>query len=263
MEEYWGQILTGDSQEPEHFHVGDLHLWIRRTENEVWMGHRHQIPDADKTGIVDGEKPPEDLEWKRWALKDIKGELRLKPVFPDLPIVVNSDYQLKVTPANTIQIFSRIPVWVSVVHGKKEIVLTELPTVRLSRTWFGSPMEGELCYWATTKARRSLAHVENKSYLVSCPIQITNKSEEDLSFVKFCFRVERLKIFLVGEELWADETRIVYQGEEQQSDITMSGRLIKGLEKGKLVSEPRKPIQKSLATRTFRMIFDDSFIFGR
>ena len=253
----WGKTITGGSGQTENFHVGDLSLWVRRTDDEVWIGYLHE--EGEKTE----PEPPEDLSWQRWALNDLQGDLKVVPVFPDLPIVVNSDYQLKVSPGNNIQIFTRIPVWLRLVHGKEETVLTEMPTVKLSRTWFGTPIEGELCYWATTKARRSLDHVEPLPYMVSCPIQITNRTEEELSFEKFCFRVERLKIFLVGEELWADETRITYQGEEQNSEITMSGSLPKGIKKGKMISDPRKPIQKSLATRTFRMIFDDTFIFGR
>lgn len=259
--EPWSEFLQGSDGQVRHLTLGDLHIWLQCKEDEIWIGHIYSR--ANNTKAEPGDSPPEDLEWSRWAPKDTDDSVKLMPIFPDLPLVINSDYPLRVTPGGNIYIYTRIPVWLRISMGKKDSVLTELPTVKLSRTWFGTPLEGELCYWSTTKARRSLKNVEKKSHLVNCPIQITNKTKEDLNFEKFCFRVERLKMFLYKDELWADETRIVYQGEEQHSEISMSGKLPKSMEKGKLLSAPRKPIQKSLATRTFRKIFDDSFIFGR
>lgn len=257
----WGHLSLQTEGEIKHIRLGDLSLWLQRKDDEVWISHVHQI-DSELQGKPT-DTPPEDLLWSRWALKEMEDSVRLLPAFPDLPLMVNSEYPLLVIPGGSIQIFTRIPVWLSISIGSKAKVLSEFPTVKLSRTWFGTPMEGELCYWSTTKARRSLKNVEKKPYLVSCPIQIINKSGEDLDFEKFCFRVERLKIFSYQDELWADETRIVYQGEDQHSDISMSGRLPKEMDSAELINPPRKPMQRSLATRTFRKIFDDSFLFGR
>lgn len=257
----WGDYDLQNENIINHLKLGDLDLWLQRRKDEIWIGHLY-----DSTGTEENHSPkaaPEDLEWSRWAPKEIEESVKLLPAFPDLPLVINSEFPLRVSPGSSIQIFTRIPFWLRISMGKKDRVLNELPTVKLSRTWFGTPMEGELCYWVTTKARRSLSNVERKPYVISCPIQIVNKTEEDLDFEKFCFRVERLKIFSWQEELWADETRIVYQGEEQNSDISMSGRLPKGMEGAELISPPRNPIQRSFATRTFRKIFDDSVLFGR
>lgn len=259
--EKWGSFSLSSAEETNAYELGDLKLWFKHKDEEIWIGHRYA--DSDDETSAAKTTAPEDLEWARWAPKDPVDSVKIMPAFPDLPLVVNSEFPLRVNPGGSIQIFTRIPVWVRISIGKKDIVLTELPTIKLSKTWFGTPMEGELCYWATTKARRSLSNVERKPYLVSCPIQITNKTETDLDFEKFCFRVERLKIFTYREELWSDETRIVYQGEEQHSDISMSGRLPKGMENARLISPPRKPMQRSLATRTFKKIFDESFLFGK
>lgn len=212
--EKWGSFSLSSSEEASAYVLGDLKLWLKLKDEEIWIGHRYAEHGENNTGIA-SKAPPEDLEWARWAPKDPVEQVKIMPVFPDLPLVVNSEYPLRVNPGGSIQIFTRIPVWVRISIGKKDTVLTELPTIKLSKTWFGTPMEGELCYWATTKARRSLSNVERKPYLVSCPIQITNKTEEDLDFEKFCFRVERLKIFSFDEELWSDETRIVYQGKSK------------------------------------------------
>ena len=256
----WG-IKSLDADKTICHSVGPLHIWIQKKGDEVWLGHRHSenLPDQYQPSSV----PPEDLEWSRWALKKEQNELKLAPVFQDLPIVISSEFPLRVTPNNKIKIFTRVPIWVRISEKSGDYILTEIPTVPLSRTWFGTPLEGELCYWSTTKARRSLAETEQKPHLVNCPIKINNRADQDLDFVKFCYRVERLSIYHSKNELWAGETNIVYHGEEQLSDINMTGKLPEGVKKSELLSKPRKEVSQSLATRTFKKIIDETPFLGR
>jgi hypothetical protein len=258
-QQIWGEHTIEDGQ-TRCFTVGNLHLWLRYQNEEVWIAYGYK--DELKGRLQPGE-PPKGVEWSRWAHKLGSNELGILPVFPDLPLVVHSEYTLKVSPNTKIQIYTRIPVWVRISLVKNNYQLIELPTVKLSRTWFGTPLEGELCYHAMTKARRDLSHVDKKPYLVSCPIVISNRSGEELDFENFCFRVERLSIYEHEDEFWADETQITYQGEDLNSEIIMTGNLPQGISKKKLLSKPRKQIQKSLATRTFKRFFKDNHLLGR
>ena len=258
-QQIWGKCSLEEG-ETRYFTIGDLHLWLSLYKSEIWIAHAYRDEYKEE---LSPEKPPEKTSWARWAHKQASGELEILPAFPDLPLVVHSEYSLKVSPNNQIQIFSRIPVWIRISLAQSEYLLLELPTVKLSRTWFGSTVEGELCYHATTKARRDLSDVDNKPYLVSCPIVISNKSDEELDFAHFCFRVERLSIYEHRSEFWADETQIIYHGEDLNSDVIMTGKLPDGITKKQLLAKPRKQIHKSLATRTFKRLLEDSLIFGR
>lgn len=255
----WGKISLGDGQ-VEYVAIGDLHIWMKYQNGEVWIAHGY---NDEFCGKIKAEAPPSKLTWARWANKVASDELELLPVFPDMPLIVHSEYPLKVSPNTKIQIYSRIPIWVRISLAGNNYQLIELPMIRLSRTWFGTPVEGELCYHATTKARRDLSHSDKKPYIVSCPILIFNKSDEVLDFDNFCFRVERLSIFSHDGEFWADETEIIYHGTNQNSDIIMTGKLPEDIDRKKLISKPRKKIQKSLATRTFKRIFEDTVSWGR
>jgi hypothetical protein len=258
--DFWGELTFRDDEVVQYRSVGDLHIWLKSKDSEFWIGHRHS---AGTSGEEYSEHPPEDLEWARWAVKPAGTHLKLLPVFPDLPIVVYSEHPLKVQTGTSIQIFTRIPAWVRIGLSKADYTLVELPSVKLSRTWFGTPVEGELCYWSATKARRSLSNVESKPYLINCPIRITNKAKEDLDFTKFCYRVDQLNIYEVAQSLWADETLINFQGEKLLSDITMTGKLPKEMGKGRLISGSRNKAQKNLAIRTFHRLLDENFILGR
>ncbi|MDZ7682363.1 MAG: DUF432 domain-containing protein [Fodinibius sp.] len=179
----WGNISLADGQ-VRYGTIGELHYWLKSRNGEVWIAHGY---DADLKEPATEDAAPEHLTWSRWANRDDVQEVQVSPVFADKPLIVNSEYPLKVSPGAKIKIFSRIPVWVRISVADNDYQLIEMPTVKLSRTWFGTPIEGELCYHATTKARRNLAHADKKPYVVSCPITIHNKSDEALDFQHFCF----------------------------------------------------------------------------
>lgn len=251
----WGDLeLKADQY--EYLELGDLKLWLLKRDEDIWIGYRYSEKSRDSG--TQNPDPPEDLEWSRWAIKTDVKSLHIAPVFHDLPLVVHSEYPLKISPGTKIQIYTRVPVWIKISVAASGYQLIEIPSIPLSRTWFGTPVEGELCYFATTKARRDLSKITPRPYFVACPILIINKSGEDLNFNNFCYRVERLSIYRHDGLLWADETQIVYQGEDLNSDIIMTGRLPEGISKNELLSKPRKRAQKSLATRTFLKFFDDN-----
>lgn len=235
-----------------HLKVATVNIWVKSKNEEIWIASSYE----DKT-------EPEGVTWARFAYPDATEEVTIKPVFPNLPVIISSEYSLRIASGSKIQIFTRIPVWVQISLGKSNYMLTEIPSAKLSRTWFGNPIEGELCWWQSTRARRNLDEVEASPFLINCPILIDNKTHADLNFEKFCYRVDRLSIFDVDGNLWADETLIEYHGEEQNSDVSMSGKLPSGMNKGILVTPPKNPISKSFATRTFKKLFDDTFSSDR
>lgn len=252
IQSLWGD-RTLEEDKMEFISIGNLHLWLLYKDADLWIGYQYVTEKV--AGDSDDQDPPEDLDWSRWVMEGDIQKIQLLPVFPDLPLVVKSEYPLKISSGTKIQVFARIPIWVRISVAHNEYQLMEIPIIKLSRTWFGTPLEGELCYHATTKARRSLSKVDPKPYLVNCPIQISNKFQEDLNFENFCYRVERLKIFQNNMGLWADETQVIYHGESLNSDIIMTGKLPDGIKEEQLLTRPRKEVKKSLATRTFSRLF--------
>lgn len=255
----WGTVFL--KVDDTHFiHLGDLYLWIKLNNTEIWIAYCY----ADEVNeFIDETTPPGKVKWARWAHKSGRDRLKILPALADLPLIVHSEYSLKVSPHTQIEVFSRVPLWISISLTDDDYKLLELPVSKLSRTWFGTPLEGEVCYHITTKARRDLSQITPEPHLVSCPITISNKSSEALDFERFCFRVERLGIYKYNDALWADETQITYHGEEQNSDIIMTGKLPDGIEKQMQLAKPRIQIHSSLATRTFKRIFEDTLTIGR
>jgi len=259
MEKVWG-IHNFEDGILNYFSAGDMDFWIKIESGEIWLTHLYSS-GSDSTS---GKNPPDEAVWTRWALKHDVNELKFVPSFPDYPLVIKPEYSMVVLPEARIQIFTRIASWVRIETAEKRPQLvTELPTAVYSKTWFGTPFQGELSYATTTKARRVLPAHTYKNHLINCGIQIQNKSDENLDFNKFCFRAEHLDIFEHAGTLWGNDTTIVYQGEEQLSDIKIDERMPDVARAGKKVATARKPENRGLASRTFHKIINELPLIGR
>lgn len=252
----WGTISL-QARDIHFIHIGDLYVWLKYKDKEIRIAYCYC---DEVTGAVDQNEPPREVRWVRWAHKNGRDRVRIVPAFADLPLIVQSEYSLKISPRTTIQVYSRIPIWISIALASDNYNLIELPVIKMSKTWFGTPLEGELCYHTTTKARRDLSELKPEPYLVSCPITISNQSSGALDFESFCFRVERLGIYKHNDTLWSDETQITYHGTDQHSDVIMTGKLPEGIDKQMQLAKPRKQIHASLTTRTFKRLFEDADI---
>jgi hypothetical protein len=216
----WGDRPPPRPDAPERVNVGPLTLWLRSEHNEIWVAHHHQ---SEKGGPPDEQ--PDDAEWSRWALVNRPHRLRLRPVFPDRPLVVKPEHPFTLLRRAEARLYVRIPVWVClevVEEGRrKTTVLTEIPTEPLSDTWWGDFLDGELAYWLSTKGRRAVTPDLFHPHLVMATLQLSNLSEDDLAVEKLALRVEHLSIYLKDDQLWAEEVRVHYHGEEEGSEIHM------------------------------------------
>ena len=249
MASQWMNIKLKGGQE-QSLRMGPVRVFLKKVANEIWVAHDY--PEADETSDTDaiGEKH----DWSRWALKEDISEFCVQPCFPNRPIVVKPEYPFKVSKGASARIYSRVPVFVRITpKDYPDFMITEIPTVVLSNTWFGTFTEGELCYWVSTTARRELNPEMFEKHMAVCTMQIKNNSDDELKFENICLRVERLSLYIKDEILWADQTDITYQGNDKHCDIEMKGRQPEEAKGSKLLTKPRTPIQKSFATRTFQL----------
>lgn len=245
----WGghSIPAGETLALE---LGPLVIWARARGDEIWLAH---VPgDAARTATEPPLELPADEGWIRWPMPAGTDRISLTPAFPPRPVVAEPELAFRLLPGAEARIFVRVPLWARVEAAiAGEPLLTEVPTLVLSDTWWGGFTEGELCYWVATTARRRVRPEVFAPHLAVCPLQLSNRSGEELEVERLALRVPHLTVFSDEGRFWADETRVRYRGEDAGSEIEMAGRSPAEAPGAVRVAGPRSPVPRGFRARTF------------
>lgn len=247
----WGPRTLDEDAEAD-IRLGPLTLHLARTAGEIRLAHtRDREEREERQG--DAEEPDRELEWSRWAGSDWTGEIGLHPTFPDRPVVVAPEEPFHLVAGADARIYVRVPLWVKVeATGRgRTTKLTALPTIPTSDTWWGTVEEGELCFSLTTHARRAISEELFEPHLAMCPIELVNRSDEDLTVDKIALRVDYLSLYTRGGQIWADETRVRYQGDVEGSRLEMAGRPPAEASDARLLAAARLKMARGFKARTF------------
>lgn len=229
--------------------LGPLELRMQRTEQEIWLSQRWSEDE------LQGEDAESD--WSRWAVPEGTTGVHLEPVFPNRALVVEPEQTFHLVRGARVRIYVRVPLWVSVgLPSPSKVELIEIPTHILSDTWFGDFTEGELAYALPTSARRQVSPDIFEPHLAVCPLSLGNDAVDELEVDKLCLRVAHLSIFSRGPELWSDETRVRYQGEDEESRIRISGQVPSEASDAVRIRSPRVPLARGFRARTFARLAD-------
>lgn len=236
------------SDAPLHLRFGPRDLWLHFQQGEIRISTG--VPAAD--GDPDAPEHPDPGSWSRWATPNGERDVLLRPALPDRAVVLEPELPFVLLPRTEARIYVRVPLWLRIeadVGGGT--VLEEVPIVDLSDTWWGGFIEGELCYWLHTTARREIRPELVEPHVAICPLQLVNQAAVDLRVEKLAFRVAHLTLFAHGTGFWADTSRVRYQGETEGSRIDMMGRAPREAEGATMVTPPRSPAARGLRERTF------------
>jgi hypothetical protein len=255
----WGHLpLSGG--EIIAVRLGPRDLWVREYQGDIWLAHVEEprpVGDPAESGFGTPEPlPPESALWSRWATPEEAGQLQLQPAFPDRPLVLSPERPFRLLSGATARVFVRVPLWIRLqlitpARPGSSLFLDELPSHGLSDTWWGDFVSGDLAYWLPTTARREMRPELFAAHLAVCPLVLENQALTDLRVEKLSLRVEHLSLFVRGSELWGDECRVRYMGDEEGSRIEMTGRAPAEAAGARLALPPRVPAVRGLRARTF------------
>lgn len=196
-------------------------IWVERVENE-W--HVLSQPESKGSGearfaFETRAKKPGSSQWRHYLHRE-NGPLQPAPVLPDRPVVVRPDRALTILPGQSAVFFLELPVWFRLsVTGPRPTRIFEEPLSLLTRTWFGDPVTGELCWGLATRLHHSVDSLAAATSVAVCPLLIENDSETDLAFEKICLHVENLSVFRGVRFLWTNSLHAVFKGQEQATQM--------------------------------------------
>ncbi|MCA9731703.1 MAG: hypothetical protein H6696_19450 [Deferribacteres bacterium] len=235
------------TEETTHWAFGPLNIWGKKVGDELWIASNTAQEGEAKTLM-----PPEDIAWSRWIFKQKEITIQFAPVLPDRPIVVKPEFPFNIAQGGKAKIYVHVPAWISIQQAKKSSKpMLEIPTQTLSKTWFGTTVEGEKCFWLSSPAKNKLDKKQIMPFELICPLVIINSFEGELNVAKLALRGSRLSIFSYEDQLWTDELRIMYRGTGEVSRITVSGKAPSEIAGAPMITAARDASSKGLAAKTF------------
>lgn len=241
-----------------HWEIGPLDLWVRHLPGEWQVVQKSADDEAliHRWKLAEPAAFPEDAPFKRFAVDPSRDQelLSLRPRFPDRSIVSKPASPIVIPSGTQARFYCGIPIWVHLEAASSSgpVHLTTVPVHDLSRTWFGTPLEGEACYATRSRAVRDFHEVESLGFRALCPVKIRNTSGEPLPFERICLRVKHLALYQGADYFWTNTSSIVKRSNQPVSEVTF-GKHPPGEEKGAALVEPPREAATPQATllRTF------------
>jgi hypothetical protein len=246
------RTYTSEQGAAQTVECGPLQIYLQWSANEIWVASRVR-PWPTSADDVDGNV---ELSWSRWALNENDTDIEVLPSLPSTPLLLKPEDPYRIVPGASARIYTRIPLWLQIRTAKGKSILTEIPTVTMSRTWFGSTVDGERCLSHNSSVRRFLTDDFFLPHLASCILEVRNSSPSELKFEKICLRTENLTLFDQDGNLWTDVTSITYKGIGVDGEVETGGKPPIEAKAGVVITRPRVNKSSSIAVRTFELLRD-------
>lgn len=195
---------------------------------------------------------------ERFLFTRARERLHLGPRLADRPVVSRPVMPFQLAAGEETIIFVSSPVWVAIGTAAPATPLLELPSQRLSDTWFGpSTQEGELCYASSTSARRFLHELSARAHRAVTPVQINNYASTPLRLDRISLPTPFLSLY--GDArgaLWTQAITLLREEGSELATLKMEETPPREAEAATLVSGPRRSAGKGILVRAFGALFN-------
>jgi len=265
---WWGtfRVETGAAG---RWDVGPSTLWLFRSEN-VWrlvyrpssdpatadpMANRSEvtvpISEEEATSVL--ESDDERFEVDRYSFAKTESRIALEPILADRAVVARPEDALHVPSGESVTMYLSTPLWIRVVLPDSERVIQEVPSHRMSDTWFGtSTTGGHLCYATRTAGRLRPEKLPRRLHRALTPLRIENNASDALHLERVQLPVPHLGLYsTASDDLWTQAVRMKRTEGEQGADVEIRRGAPSEADDADLIQKPRDASKKGLFTSTF------------
>jgi len=265
---WWGSVslnlYTGGK-----WHLGPSTLWVYRASHDWRIIHRPStdpvtadpmakrsdvtapLPDDEMTSVLESDDPA--LITHRYSVRDTDEQIALRPVLADRPVVARPEHPLSVLPNESVTLYLSTPLWARVELVESERVLQDIPSHRMSDTWFGpSTRTGELCYATRTAGRLRLDRIPVRLHRALTPLQVRNRASEALELERVQLPAPPLALYETTDGgLWTDAVTMIRREGETGADIRIAEGAPSDAGDAERIQKPREASKHGLITSTF------------
>ncbi|TVQ93372.1 MAG: DUF432 domain-containing protein [Deltaproteobacteria bacterium] len=254
----WRQPVQVEVDHRARWDFGNRVLWAERRSGQWLIGGPEGLEDEPQVPTLavtpTAEVPETDgAPLRRLAVAGEARSVELVPRPPPRPIIARPETPLVVPSGQSTTVYVGLPLWVGVHDG--ELVLHEVPALRLSETWFGTPAEGELCYSIRTRLRMAVQDVHRGAHRATCEIAIRNENVEPLVLERLRLPAPSLAIYTDDRgELWTSPVRVLREKGDSGKESTEIERR-DASDGRRRIGEPRQPLSAPLLGRVFNAMW--------
>ncbi len=268
----WWSTVSLDVQTGGRWAVGPSTLWLYRTDREWRLVHRPSpdagaadplsnrsdvtmpLSEADMAPVLDTDDPA--VHTSRYSFGDTEPRIALRPALADRPVVSRPEHPLYVPPEESVTLYLSTALWIQITLPDSERKLQEVPSFRMSDTWFGpSTVDGELCYATRTAGRLRLDALPRRDHRAVTPLRIRNTAADPLALERVQLPTQHLALYTAsGGRLWTQAVTMTHSADREGADVQVRSGLPADAKAAERLQEPRETTKKSLFTSTFSAV---------
>lgn len=254
-EKWWGEFELAED-ERRWWTLGSLLLGAERKAREWRIGY--QASTSGDATVPGTNRSVDELDFSaRYVFAEPGAGIRLTPALADRPVVTRPVSPLNVPPGEQAMLFVSSPVWVRIEAAGPAKQLADVPVARPSDTWFGrSTREGELCYASRTHGRLRLEDLPVQPFRVVTPLEIVNKSGQELKLERLSLPVTYLTVYASESyDLWTQKLTMRCEDNAQLATVRIKEGAPSQIAGAELVAPPRKQQQRRVFRRALTSLF--------
>jgi hypothetical protein len=268
---WWGPVSL-DVETGGRWNVGPSTLWLYRTEREWRVLHRPSptaetadpmadrsdvtapLPSDEMSALLDTED--DTLHTSRYSFGETEARISLQPALADRSVVSRPEHPLYVPSDESVTLYLSTALWIQIVLPDSNRKLQEIPSFRMSDTWFGaSTVDGEFCYATRTAGRLRLDRLPRRLHRAVTPLRIRNTASDPLALERVQLPVQHLALYATPtHQLWTQGVTMTHSAAEEGADVQIRSGPPADAEAAKRLQEPRETTKKSLFTSTFSAV---------
>lgn len=204
------KIRAAPPGETLRYALPPIEMWVRRTREECLVGVLPGAGEARDNTVESGAEVPEKIAWRRFAVPPEMTVLRVRPATPDRSLVVRPADSLSILAGHATDLFVSVPLSWRVELGRSRdsmTILDEVPSVTLTKSWFGENTGGEPCYALKTRALHVLG--DERANRFYCRVHLKNDGALPFVLERFCLQTPALALYAADNgRLWTNDVRV-------------------------------------------------------
>jgi hypothetical protein len=212
-------------------------------------------PEADAEVLLDSEArdAADAVDVTRHSFRETEPGIALEPALADRPVVSRPEYPLYVPSGETVTLYLSTALWIRVTLPASGRQLQEVPSFRMSDTWFGpSTVKGTLCYATRTAGRLRRENLPRRRHRALTPLRVENRAADALALERVQLPAPHLALYETPDgALWTQAVEMTHTGETTGADVQVQDETPQEVADGTRIQDPRETADKRLFTSTF------------